>query len=160
MAQRDRGAVRGRFYVLVGADETIKKLEDLIEKCPRGLATAVRHCTEAARARAVALAPGRTGTGSLKQHIFTTYFDEQLTGAVFVGPIRDYRAYTRVRRVSPVDDAGFGVGLRHKMFPRWLEFGTRKMDPRPFLLPAGEYGWSLLQDQTQALVERYVREAQ
>lgn len=142
--RRDRTGIGGSLYTLVGAQWAIDGLDELARQAPRALATLVRHCTEKAKAQAVADAP-QGKTGLLKQHIFTKYFDEQTTGVVFVsGRIRDPSKKK----------------ARGRKYPRWIEFGTTKMTSRPYLLPAGKSGWREMQDLAPKLIERFVKEAE
>ena len=104
---KDRTGVSGTFYTLVGADRVLAGLDELARQAPRAFATLIRHCTESAKAEAIAAAPSRTNL--LRENIFTKYFDEQSTGVVFVsGRIKDPgRAKSRGRK-----------------YPKWIEFGT------------------------------------
>jgi hypothetical protein len=142
---RDRTGVRGNFYALTslqGVESTIAGLDRLIEQMPRALVTAVRSCTEEVAVRARSAAPRRTG--ALLTAIGTKYFDGGEVGAVFVAPVR----------------ASSHAPARHRMFPRWIEFGTRKMDGRPYLLPASEAGFSRLVRMAEDMVRRLVRDAE
>jgi hypothetical protein len=140
----DRTGVSGRFYTLVGVDTTIDKLDRLVEQFPRALVTLIRTCTEGAKAQAIATAP-RGKTGQLRDNIFTKYFDDQTTGALFVGG----------RMADPRTQK-----TRARLFPVWIEFGTRYVDPKPFLLPAGRAGWARLMTEAPAMIERLVKEAE
>lgn len=137
------GRSPGEFYTLVGARQVIAGLEELARQAPRALATLVRHCTETAKAQAIAAAPSRTGL--LRDNIFTKYFDEQRTGVVFVsGRIKDPgRAKSRGRK-----------------YPKWIEFGTMNMQARPYLLPAGETGRRRLEELAPQIIERFVKDAE
>lgn len=141
---KDRSGVRGNLYALTtlqGVGNTIAGLDKLIEQMPRALVSAVRVCTEEAAVRARAAAPRRTG--GLITSIGVKYFDDGETGAVFVGPSEDAKGRKR-----------------HRMFPRWIEFGTRKMGDHPFLLPASEASFRRLMRTAEDMVRRFVREAE
>lgn len=144
----DRAAVRGRFYVLQGVDQTIDKLETLRRELPQQLTALVAEATRLTQVDARALVRSRSGT--TRNAILTTFFDEGLTGAVFVGPMSDPEG--RFGRT--------GRALRPKNLPRWLEFGTRRMTNGPYLLPAASRNYTWLASRAQAMAARLVREAE
>lgn len=144
----DRSAVRGRFYVLQGVDDTLGKLAALREALPRALLVLVAEATKLTQQEARAQVRMRSGT--TRDAILTTFFDEGETGAVFVGPMRD-----------PAGRFGrSGRALRPKNLPRWIEFGTRRMTEAPFLLPASDRNYRWLASRAEAMAARLVQQAE
>ena len=142
--RRDWGGMERPLYALTslkGVESAIAGLDALRTQMPRALVTLIRSATEEAAVKARHLAPRQTG--GLRTSISTKYFDDGETGAVFVAPSVD--AHGR---------------KRGKNFPRWVEFGTRRMDARPYLLPASAWSFSRLMTEAPKLVARFVKQSE
>jgi len=132
-----------RYSALEGVDETVRKLTALRGQMRDDLVAAVESATERTEQRARALAPvGKRNGGQTRDAITTVYFDEGLTGSVFVAPVRDRR------------------GLRPKNLPVWLEYGTRKMTNHPFLAAAGRESARAFEADSVRVVARAVKAAE
>jgi hypothetical protein len=133
-----------RYQTLTGVDAVLQGLGGLRGQLRDGLRGLVRSATTQTEAHARTTAPvGRLRGGTTRAAIRHTYFDDGDTGAVFVAPMKDARGRRRAKNL-----------------PVWLEYGTRKMDPRPFLVPAGrEAGRRMAQD-ALTLVTQAVKRAE
>ncbi len=166
----ERTGLSGRKYTLVrpvsslaGLDETLAKLDRLVAQFPRAVPALVRSVTEAAATHARAHAPRMSG--SLQAAIRTSYHDDQWTGAVFVEPVAEKNAMrwkaSRLDAARKRKPGAFGAQpTRPAKFPVWIEWGTRRMQPRPFLIPAGAWAWQKMRDELPLLIERFVKEAE
>lgn len=107
----------------------------LSDEAKAGLKQAVERNTIRLAAHAKALAPVQRGVqpqGTLKNAIRHIFFDDGMTGSVFVGRMVDPR---RVTRMDIKTRAAFGKKRSSKM-PIYVEYGTETSGSRPFLLPA------------------------
>lgn len=134
-----------RYQALGGVEATTRALALLRADLRTGLRGLVKTATVAAQTRAQGAVPvARVVGGATRQAISKTYFDDGDTGSVFVAPTRDWR--TNRRRPTNV--------------PVWLEYGTRKMDGRPFLTPAGRQAGRQMEAEAIRLVTGAVRKAE
>jgi HK97 gp10 family phage protein len=122
-----------RRYLRSGGDADVElRFTSLLETAlTDDLRRVAKACGDRTRALARAAAPvGKTG--QLRNAILTKQFDDGNV-SVFVGTMRDRTAHSTIR-----NRATYNARERADNFPLWIEYGTAKMNPRPFLLPAGE----------------------
>jgi hypothetical protein len=134
-----------RFNAMSGVDDTLRKLTALSVQMRDGLADVVRKATEQTHRAAVAAAPNRSG--AYREAIKTTYFDDGLTGSVFVAPHRD-------------PGGRWGAGMRPKNLPIWLEYGTRRAAERPHLVTSARSAATAFQADTLRVVTNAVKAAE
>ena len=118
----------------------VRRLRDLSDHLKDGLREAVKTNTARLCAGAKSRVPRRTG--ATHAAIKYTFFDDGMTGSVYVDRIRDERSGK----------------LRPAKFPVMLEFGTVTSPPRPFLLPALEAYWPQFQRDCNAVLDSAPKE--
>ncbi len=133
-----------RAAALEGLDLSLTQLDDLVEGCGPGIREIIKRETDRMHAEARAAAARIGKTRRYSNAIRKIFFDDGMTGRVFVAPIATW-GHERLRR---------GWEWLPKNVPIWLEYGTRKAADVPHLLPALERARTRMGAAVLELMER------
>jgi len=159
---------------ITGLDELQKTLEELPLKMGRRvLRKSLEESGEIMKEEMVNLAPealasstvGKKFPGFLKEHfgVHVTVHHGDLAAAAYVGPLSKtyypYEGDIKQIKVATGKYAKSGGAIPVSSVARFLEFGTSKMSPHPFMVPAYEGSKGRIMDKMVEDIKEALEEA-